>query len=197
MARFSRSVTCSSVSGDSRTMTLRDISGAITEKLGFSVVAAMSVTQPFSTAGRRASCWLLLNRCTSSMKSTVPRPCMPRLSRARSITARTSFTPAVTADSSTNARPVPSDSSDARVVLPVPGGPQRITETTGASAAAVSRVRSGEPAPEREVLADDVVERARPHAHGQWRARARAGQPVVEQRHGCSVGSACASRPER
>ena len=128
-------------------MTLRDISGAITEKLGFSVVAAMSVTQPFSTAGSRASCWLLLKRCTSSMNSTVPRPCMPRLSRARSITARTSFTPAVTADSSTNARPVPSDSSEARVVLPVPGGPHRITETTGASAAAVSRVRSGEPAP--------------------------------------------------
>ncbi len=126
-------------------MTLRDSSGEITEKLGFSVVAAISVTQPFSTAGRSASCWLLLKRCTSSMNSTVPRPCMARLSRARSMTARTSLTPAVTAESSTKARPLPAESSEASVVLPVPGGPHRMTETTGESACAVISVRKRDP----------------------------------------------------
>ena len=87
------------------TTTLRDSSGEITEKLGFSVVAAMSVTQPFSTAGSSASCWLFEKRCTSSMKSTVPRPCIASWSRALSMTPRTSRTPAVTADSSANTRP--------------------------------------------------------------------------------------------
>lgn len=44
------------------------------------------------------------------------------------MTARTSFTPAVTADNSTKRRPVARETTWARVVLPVPGGPHRITE---------------------------------------------------------------------
>ena len=76
------------------------------EKYGFSVVAATSVTQRFSTAGSSASCWVLEKRCTSSMNSTVSRPDMPFCRRAASTTARTSLTPALTADSSSNERPV-------------------------------------------------------------------------------------------
>ena len=38
------------------------------EKNGFSVVAPMRRTRPFSTAGRRASCWALLKRWISSRK---------------------------------------------------------------------------------------------------------------------------------
>ena len=84
----------------------RDSSGLTTEKNGFSVVAPMNDTQRFSTAGSSASCWVLLNRCTSSMNSTVWTPVMPRSRRAVSTAARTSLTPAVTADSSTNLRRV-------------------------------------------------------------------------------------------
>ena len=84
----------------------RDSSGETTLKDGFSVVAAMSVTHRFSTLGSRASCWERENRCTSSMNSTVSSPAAKR--RLASVTtARTSLTPAVTADSSTNRRPLP------------------------------------------------------------------------------------------
>ena len=43
--------------------------------------------------------------------------------RATSMTARTSLTPADSADSASNRRPVACEISDASVVLPVPGGP--------------------------------------------------------------------------
>lgn len=92
----------------------------MTEKDGFSVVAAMRVTRRFSTAGSNTSCWALLNRCTSSTKRTVLRPrASSRL--AASSSARTRGTPAVTAESSTNRRWVARDTTDAIVVLPTPG----------------------------------------------------------------------------
>ncbi len=100
----------------------------MTENDGFSVVAATSTTWRFSTPGSRASCWALVNRWISSRKSTVWRPYMSRARLACSITARTSLTPAVTADSSTNSRSAAVATRWARVVLPVPGGPQRMAE---------------------------------------------------------------------
>ena len=69
------------------------------------MVAATSVTQPFSTAGRRASCWARLKRCTSSMKRTVSLPFAARRWRAAEMTARRSFTPAETAETSSKCRP--------------------------------------------------------------------------------------------
>ena len=84
----------------------RDISGPTTENDGFSVVAPMNETHRFSTAGSSASCWALLNRCTSSMNRTVWVPVSPSSVRAVSMAARTSLTPAETADSSTNRRRV-------------------------------------------------------------------------------------------
>ena len=82
----------------------RDSRGDTTEKKGFSVVAPMNDTQRFSTAGSSASCWVLENLCTSSMNRTVCVPLIPRVRRAASTAARTSLTPALTADSSTNRR---------------------------------------------------------------------------------------------
>lgn len=76
----------------------------MTEKKGFSVVAPMKVTQRFSTAGSRASCCALLKRCTSSTNRTVWRPDMPSSRRACSMAARTSLTPADTAETSTKRR---------------------------------------------------------------------------------------------
>ncbi len=82
----------------------RDSSGDTTEKNGFSVVAPMNDTHRFSTAGSSASCWVLLNLCTSSMNSSVCVPLMPSARRAPSTAALTSFTPALVAESSTNLR---------------------------------------------------------------------------------------------
>ena len=73
--------TSSSVSGCSRSSRLRDSSGEITEKNGFSVVAATSVTQRFSTPGSSASCCALLKRCTSSTNSTVSLAAAGQLAR--------------------------------------------------------------------------------------------------------------------
>jgi hypothetical protein len=113
----------SSVSGSRVSSSERESSGEITEKNGFSVVAATSVTHLFSTPGRSASCCALVNRCTSSTNSTVSGP--PRASwlRALSMAARTSLTPAATADTSTKRRLVCRLTIEAIVVFPVPGGP--------------------------------------------------------------------------
>ncbi|PQM44217.1 hypothetical protein C1Y40_05622 [Mycobacterium talmoniae] len=56
------------------------------------------------------------------MNSTVCSP-WAAARRATSITARTSLTPALSADSASKRRPVACEISDASVVLPVPGGP--------------------------------------------------------------------------
>ncbi len=114
----------SSVSDSRRSSRLRESSGEITEKNGFSVVAATRVTQRFSTPGSRASCCALLKRCTSSTKSTVSRPVATSSLRAASMAARTSLTPAETAETSTNLRSVWWLRIAAIVVFPVPGGPQ-------------------------------------------------------------------------
>jgi hypothetical protein len=108
--------------------TQRDNSGEITEKYGFSVVAASSVMVRSSTAASSESCWVLLNRWTSSMNSTVGRPPARRSRRAVSMTARTSLTPAFSADRATKRRSVAPATRWAMVVLPLPGGPQRITD---------------------------------------------------------------------
>src|SRR5450631_204212 len=138
----------SSVSGCNVSSSDRESSGEITEKNGFSVVAAISVTRRFSTAGNRASCCVFENRCTSSMNSTVCVPFMPSWRRASSSTSRTSLTPALTADSSTNRRDVAWLTTCASVVLPVPGGPHRNTELPPASGLSTIR-RSGVPGPRR------------------------------------------------
>ncbi len=137
----------SSVRGSRVSSRERESSGEITEKYGFSVVAAIRVTQRFSTAGSRESCWALLKRWISSRKRTVSLPKPPAARRAPSMTARTSLTPAVIADSSTNRLSVALETTYARVVLPVPGGPHRITEEgpAGPPEPSPTSRRSGEP----------------------------------------------------
>ena len=73
-------------------------------------------------------------------------PFAPSRSRARATTACTSALPALTADSSSNAAPVTDAIRRATVVLPVPGGPYRITEPSRSSS--IVR-RSGAPGPSR------------------------------------------------
>ena len=109
--------------------------GGLTSKKGFSVVAPMSTTSPSSTAGSSTSCWDLLKRCTSSMKSMVPWPCSPRRCSAPASASRTSFTPAAVALSVTRCLAVVSARRRARVVLPVPAGPHRMEDGTRSDSA--------------------------------------------------------------
>src|SRR2546429_3043799 len=53
---------------------------------------------PFSTHGRKASCWARLNRWISSQKRIVPRPSYLRRSSAALMISRTRATPSVTAE---------------------------------------------------------------------------------------------------
>src|SRR5699024_8648153 len=109
-------------------MSERESNGEITEIEGFSVVAATSTTQRFSTPGSRASCCALLKRWISSRNKMVVRPYRSRLSSAWSMTRLTSFTPAEIADSSTNFRLGACEMKWASVVFPVPGGPYNMID---------------------------------------------------------------------
>ena len=88
------------------------------------------------------------------------------------MTARTSLTPADTADSWAKCRPVEPATRVASVVLPVPGGPYSSIED--GDPPCTSR-RSGAPGPEQMRLPDHLVQVPRPHPGGQ---RVRAGPPA-------------------
>ena len=125
-ARAQISATSSGASGSRTKTRVRERSGPTTSKLGFSVVAPMRVMAPRSTCGRRASCCARLKRWISSTKRTVPRPVAARRAFASSRTRRTRGIPSVTAEKGMNAASIRLASSPARVVLPVPGGPQKM-----------------------------------------------------------------------
>ena len=124
----------------------RDSSAPITSNEGFSVVAPMKVSSPSSTYGRKASCCALLNRCTSSTKRMVGRPDCASTARARATASRISFTPDSTAEMAMNSALQTRASRRASVVLPTPGGPQRIIEWSLPDSIAS---RSGLPGPSR------------------------------------------------
>ena len=174
-------------------------SGGLTSKNGFSVVAPMSTSVPSSTAGSRASCWALLKRWISSRKRIVPWSRSPRRWRARSMTSRTSLTPAVTADSCSKALAVVPATARASVVLPVPGGPHSSTEDS--RSCSTSR-RSGRPGPSScgcPTTSSIVRGRSRA-ASGAWlRRRSSAAAQNRSSRHARRRGrTACSSaRPER
>ena len=126
-----RSITRSRSSGlrlSSTYTCARESSAPITSNDGFSVVAPMNVNRPDSTCGRNASCCALLKRCTSSTKRMVERPYCSRASRERSTASRISFTPDSTAEIAMNSVLNALAMRRASVVLPTPGGPQRIIE---------------------------------------------------------------------
>src|SRR5262245_33298409 len=106
----------------------------------------MKVIRPRSTYGRKASCWPLLKRCTSSTNRMVCRPERASVSSAACMASRMSLTPENTADSATNSASKACAIRRARVVLPEPGGPHRIIECGLPDSNAV---RSGLPGPSR------------------------------------------------
>ena len=153
-------------SGRSTNTLDRDSSAAFTSNDGFSVVAPTRTMSPASTRGRKASCCALLKRWISSMKRMVRRPSRRRAASASAITALMSLMPASTALKATKCACVVAASMRARVVLPVPGGPQRMIDCSASRSMAS---RSGLPGATRCCLADELVQRARAHAVGQRR----------------------------
>src|SRR5450759_4302258 len=120
------------------------MSGALTSKNGFSVVAPTSTTRRSSTACSRASCCDLLNRWISSMNRIVRCPENVRRSRAASMERRMSATPDVTAETSAKNALVVLAMTFARLVLPLPAGPYRISEESSSRSMAL---RSAVPGP--------------------------------------------------
>ena len=104
----------------------------------------------------------------------MPWPCSPSRARARSTTSRTSFTPAVTADSGSNAfagraRDEPGDRRLA--------GARRSPEDDGREPVGLDQDPQRPPGAEELLLADDLVERSRPQP---GRQRGPAPQPVLD-----------------
>ena len=104
----------------------------------------------------------------------------PRRWRALSIVARTSFTPAFTADICSKARAVLPATARASVVLPVPGGPQK---QHGRQRSLSTSARSGRPArrggPARRRRRACVAAAGRRAAPGSTQLLPRGGEQVV------------------
>ena len=126
-ARASSDASSSVVSACSTNTLHRDSSAPLISNDGFSVVAPMRMMLPFSTNGKNASCCALLKRWISSTNTMVFSP-KRWFSSARVMTARISRMPLVTAEKSINVARVVRAMMRASVVLPTPGGPQKIME---------------------------------------------------------------------
>ncbi len=195
-ARSNRFSSAASSSGRNTSTRARDKSAAFSSNDGFSVVAPTSVTVPSSITGRNESCCARLKRWISSMKSSVPLPVWRR-ARAASNAFFRSATPEKTAESCSKCRSVSSASSRATVVLPVPGGPQRIREPSVPERSMRVSAPSG---PRRWSWPTTSDERARAQAVRQrsWRRLLKAcgGEEVGHRRYQgpITVGRICPFR---
>ena len=120
----------------------RDRSAPFSSKDGFSVVAPTRTMSPASTNGRNASCCARLKRWISSTKRSVLRP-RRRAREASSMTVLISLMPETTAENARNRAFVFAAMIRARVVLPLPGGPQKTIDGTRSAAIARARNESG------------------------------------------------------
>ena len=130
---------------------------------GFSVVAPTRVTVPSSITGRKESCCARLKRWISSTKRSVPFPVWRR-ARAVSNTFFRSATPEKTAEICSKWRSVSRASRRATVVLPVPGGPQKMSDPSDAG---IEHARDHAVGAEQVILADDLGKRLRTQAVGE------------------------------
>ena len=181
----------SSVSGSRVSSRVRESSGEITEKNGFSVVAAIRVTQRFSTPGSSASCCALVKRCTSSTNSTVSWPPGDQLARGAVDDRAHLLDPGGDRgeldEPAVGLRRRSRRSSSCRCRA----APEQQRHRRSAS---TSR-RSGEPGGEQVLLADDLVERARPHPHRERRGGVHDG--ASGRRRTAPVGARSRPVPQR
>ena len=133
----------SGASGRSTKTLERDSSAALTSNDGFSVVAPISTMSPVSTRGRKASCCALLKRWISSTNRIVRRPDSRRAASASAITALMSLMPDRTALKAMKWARVTVAIRRATVVLPLPGGPQRMIDCRASRSMAARNGRPG------------------------------------------------------
>ena len=148
-------------------------SAEITSNEGFSVVAPISVTVPFSTCGRNASCCALLNRWISSTKRIVRRPSR-RVRSAATMISLISLIPASTALNGTKFDFVMRAMIRASVVFPRPEAPTVSSREPGRAlwpSAAAFPAQADAPV-------QALHPGCRPHTIGEWRVRGRLGWPV-------------------
>ena len=158
----------------------RDSSAALSSNDGFSVVAPISVTEPSSMTGRNESCWARLKRWISSTNSSVAPP-VARRARAASKIFFSSATPEWIAETCTNSAVRLAPISRATVVLPVPGGPQKIIEP---SVGGFEHPRQRALGPGQMLLAGDFGEAFRPQPLGERRGRRQDAADVGRAVHG-------------
>ena len=143
MAARTARFTSSFVSASKRNRRQRDTMAGVMAIMGFSVVEPIKRMVPASIAGRMESDCALLQRWHSSNKRYVGRPYMERRLSAALMTSRTSATPLVTALSLTNSLRVWFAMMEASVVLPVPGGPQKMELVSRSASIARRNSRPG------------------------------------------------------
>ena len=184
-ARLTSASRASVPSGRKTSTRARDNKAALSSNEGFSVVAPMSVIEPSSITGRKESCCARLKRWISSTNSSVPCPCARR-ARAASKIFFSSATPVWIAETWTNASSRDAPIRRATVVLPLPGGPQKIIEP---SDGALSRRVSAPSGPVRCSWPETSASDRRPQPLGERRRRRLGlGAQGVEQAHGASKG---------
>ena len=164
---------------------LRDSSGETIEKNGFSVVAATSVIRAVLDRGQQGVL-LGLGEAVDLVEEQHRLDVVVGQVAAGLLDDRPHvLTPAFSADMATSRRLPDADTMEAMVVLPVPGGPHRMSDI-GASPS-TSR-RSGDPGASRWSWPDDLVQRARPHPGGQRRVHVDGGQRAVGRLASNNVG---------
>ncbi len=159
-------------------------SGELMAKNGFWVVAPMRMTMPLSTSGSSTSCWARLKRCSSSTKRSV-RVSERRLrSAARAMTARTSATLLAVALRGSKTARVRRAMTWASAGLARAG---RAVEDERGEPVGLEHAPQQLALAEEVLLADELLQRARPHAGGQRRAGTGPGLLVrlllVEEGH--------------
>ena len=182
--------TSSSVSGSRRSSRTRESSGEITEKNGFSVVAATRVTQRFSTPGQQRVLLGLVEAVhLVDEQHRLGRPRAPARRGRPSMAARTSLTPADDRGDLDEA-PVglPATGSRRSWSCRCPGGPHSSSDIAWSPSISW---RSGEPGRAQLLLADQLVEGARAHPDGERRRGVGVG---VQRPPGASSGGSCRGR---
>ena len=158
---------------------LRLSSGELIAKNGFCVVAPIRMTVPSSTSGSSTSCWALLKRCSSSTKRIVRWPAGFQLGgRLLQHVAHFLGAGAGGVEAGEAAvRLVGDDVGQGRLA-----GAGRAVEDQRAEPVGREQPAEQLAGAEEVLLADELVERPRPHARGQRLGPAAVGGPVfVEQ----------------
>ncbi len=151
----------------------RESRALFTSNEGFSVVAPTKVNSPLSTCGKKASCWLLLKRCTSST-NTMVRCCRRPVARGLGLLDRVAdvFHPPSTALMLMNCASNASAIRRAMVVLPTPGGPQ---QDAAVWAARLERQAQRHARAQDMLLAHHLAQCARAQDFGQRLVQAQGG----------------------